>query len=62
MCVMSQVIPVNLLFFKLHVGHRDELIQLELGLEDLSLAWRVRPAFLLPPVDSGIGGVRESSC
>lgn len=59
---MSQVVPVYLLFFELHVSHRDQLIQLELGLEDLSLTWRVRPTFLLPAVDSGIGGVRESSC
>lgn len=53
--------PVNLVLFELQVGHCNELIQLELCLDNLSLAWRVRPTFLLPAVNPRIEE-SESSC
>lgn len=48
------VSPVNLVLFELQVGHCNELIQLELCFDNLSLAWRVRPTIPLPAVDPRI--------
>lgn len=57
---MYSVSPVDFLLFELQVSHCNELIQLELGLDDLCLTWRVRPAFLLPAVDPRIGKSESS--
>lgn len=57
-------VPVNLVLFELQVGHCNELIQLELCLDNLSLAWRVRPSFLLPAVDPhrSVNNQNEKQC
>lgn len=52
---ISADLPLDLFLFQLHVCHCYQLIQLQLGLNNLCFSWRIGAALLLPLMDPADG-------